>query len=482
MHVLDRLMADDKETGSLLDTKLPSDSSSLPPPYPVIQSKSPLASSRNGRPQKCAPSSPVTTSSAVVRAPLLDDRVVSAVMRSVPPLERAFSVPDSHDSYVNVAVTIDDHGCTSRAGRGSLKAATRRCDSARSARSAVLATVAADNGVEQTDSVTAGRTTTRRRREIPHHSFSSVHRVGSSSSVNLSRKSYERLTGLELPPTPTPLPNDAPITPDTPIVITVATSATLTSCRPHGSTPAVRNCVHQPRTSQQPGHLPSLLPTIKMDENNVPQIDVAITPTSEYFGEGGQTSMFTLGAPPAPRRRRSGSPSNRPRRHGVADGVGAGLVSAVTPSMQVPMLTVTHDVDDDSLISDYITPSPFSFSGRDVDRLANPFANLGDDISLYGTPKEEMAPFRELDASSRRISSSPTNYLRDQIVSFFQPSDNKLAMKLFGNKNALMKEKLRQKAAGNWVIHPCSNFRLYSYYLCCRTYTSTPYLGKPGSL
>ena len=54
---------------------------------------------------------------------------------------------------------------------------------------------------------------------------------------------------------------------------------------------------------------------------------------------------------------------------------------------------------------------------------------------------------------------SASNYLKDQIVSFFQVSDNKLAMKLFGNKNALMREKLRQRAVGNWVIHPCSNFR-----------------------
>jgi len=52
------------------------------------------------------------------------------------------------------------------------------------------------------------------------------------------------------------------------------------------------------------------------------------------------------------------------------------------------------------------------------------------------------------------------NDLRDQLIALFQPSDNKLAMKLFGNKNALMKEKLRQKAVGKWVIHPCSNFRL----------------------
>lgn len=77
----------------------------------------------------------------------------------------------------------------------------------------------------------------------------------------------------------------------------------------------------------------------------------------------------------------------------------------------------------------------------------------GDDISLYGTPKEELSP--TLPTKSVNFA----NDLRDQLIAMFQVSDNKLAMKLFGNKNALMKEKLRQKAVGKWVIHPCSNFR-----------------------
>uniref|UniRef100_T1KX15 Peptidase M13 C-terminal domain-containing protein n=1 Tax=Tetranychus urticae TaxID=32264 RepID=T1KX15_TETUR len=75
--------------------------------------------------------------------------------------------------------------------------------------------------------------------------------------------------------------------------------------------------------------------------------------------------------------------------------------------------------------------------------------NEKDDISLYGTPKEEMAPgFGEAKAS----------FMRHQIEALFQPSDNKLAMKLFGSKK-LMKERLRQKESGHWIIHPCSNFR-----------------------
>jgi len=66
---------------------------------------------------------------------------------------------------------------------------------------------------------------------------------------------------------------------------------------------------------------------------------------------------------------------------------------------------------------------------------------------------------------------STSNYLKDQIIAFFQVSDNKLAMKLFGNKTALMREKLRQRAVGNWVIHPCSNFR--QVFLASRTSTFT---------
>lgn len=51
------------------------------------------------------------------------------------------------------------------------------------------------------------------------------------------------------------------------------------------------------------------------------------------------------------------------------------------------------------------------------------------------------------------------SFMRNQLEALFQPSDNKLAMKLFGSKKALMNERQRQKAAGHWVIHPCSNFR-----------------------
>nr|XP_046912889.1 potassium/sodium hyperpolarization-activated cyclic nucleotide-gated channel 1-like [Dermatophagoides farinae] len=76
-----------------------------------------------------------------------------------------------------------------------------------------------------------------------------------------------------------------------------------------------------------------------------------------------------------------------------------------------------------------------------------------DNISLYGTPKEEMLP-------SLGDSKGPS-FMRSQIEALFQPSDNKLAMKLFGSKKALMNERMRQKESGLFIIHPCSTFRFY---------------------
>ena len=128
-----------------------------------------------------------------------------------------------------------------------------------------------------------------------------------------------------------------------------------------------------------------------------------------------------------------------------------------TPTLQDgrgPVITVTTHSDEELIRNSRPGAPPGEYSSA---------VHLGDETSLYGTPKEQTSPPpRELSEHQLRVPGGPSsasNYLRDQIISFFQPSDNKLAMKLFGNKNALMKEKLRQKAAGNWVIHPCSNFR-----------------------
>ncbi|XP_049964529.1 potassium/sodium hyperpolarization-activated cyclic nucleotide-gated channel 2-like [Schistocerca serialis cubense] len=120
---------------------------------------------------------------------------------------------------------------------------------------------------------------------------------------------------------------------------------------------------------------------------------------------------------------------------------------------------VTAIDDETLLIADFLSSS-LSNMNKDPAANAGPgaaagkvhFGGAGDDVSLYGTPKEEPGP-NPLAASEKQ------SFLKNQLQAIFQPTDNKLAMKLFGSKKALMKERIRQKAAGHWVIHPCSSFR-----------------------
>lgn len=103
-------------------------------------------------------------------------------------------------------------------------------------------------------------------------------------------------------------------------------------------------------------------------------------------------------------------------------------------------------------------------SGGPADFSGSKVHFSGDDGSLYGTPKEEpLTPsMTNLDKSGANVSSvgdSKPSFIRNQLQALFQPTDNRLAMKLFGSKKALMKERIRQKNVGHWIIHPCSNFR-----------------------
>ena len=72
-------------------------------------------------------------------------------------------------------------------------------------------------------------------------------------------------------------------------------------------------------------------------------------------------------------------------------------------------------------------------------------------------------------ARRRRQSFDPSLKGTSSIVNYFmdllKPSDNKLAMKLFGSRKGLLKERLRQQRAGHCIIHPCSTFRSLFLFL-----------------
>ncbi|KER25538.1 hypothetical protein T265_06998 [Opisthorchis viverrini] len=82
-------------------------------------------------------------------------------------------------------------------------------------------------------------------------------------------------------------------------------------------------------------------------------------------------------------------------------------------------------------------------------------------LNISLNPGVGLADMSYAEQGTEGAKQSTSSYLKEQFQAFFQPADNKLGMKLFGSKNALLKEKRRQVQQGKWVIHPCSSFRFY---------------------
>ncbi|KAG8192646.1 hypothetical protein JTE90_009678 [Oedothorax gibbosus] len=134
-----------------------------------------------------------------------------------------------------------------------------------------------------------------------------------------------------------------------------------------------------------------------------------------------------------PRAQHQGPPRRQDsvKIHVVHDPTNTGTDSLVT----------AHDEDED-LVNDYISPE-MNFNKEVVKGGKDGPSGEKDDVSLYGTPKEEIGP---------GIEATKPGFMRNQLEALFQPSDNKLAMKLFGSKKALMKERIRQKAPDTDII------------------------------
>lgn len=63
---------------------------------------------------------------------------------------------------------------------------------------------------------------------------------------------------------------------------------------------------------------------------------------------------------------------------------------------------------------------------------------------------------------------SNQTYMQRQFSSMLQPGVNKFSLRMFGSQKAVEKEQERVKSAGNWIIHPYSDFR----------YGTSPQLGN----
>ncbi|XP_055073929.1 potassium/sodium hyperpolarization-activated cyclic nucleotide-gated channel 2 [Misgurnus anguillicaudatus] len=72
-------------------------------------------------------------------------------------------------------------------------------------------------------------------------------------------------------------------------------------------------------------------------------------------------------------------------------------------------------------------------------------------------PKFEDGQILADDADSK----DNQTYMQRQFSSMLQPGVNKFSLRMFGSQKAVEKEQERVKSAGNWIIHPYSDFRFY---------------------
>uniref|UniRef100_A0A3Q3E097 Potassium/sodium hyperpolarization-activated cyclic nucleotide-gated channel 2-like n=1 Tax=Labrus bergylta TaxID=56723 RepID=A0A3Q3E097_9LABR len=56
---------------------------------------------------------------------------------------------------------------------------------------------------------------------------------------------------------------------------------------------------------------------------------------------------------------------------------------------------------------------------------------------------------------------SQASFMQRQFSSMLQPGVNKFSLRMYGSQKAVEREQERVKSAGNWIIHPYSDFRFY---------------------
>ncbi|XP_051990394.1 potassium/sodium hyperpolarization-activated cyclic nucleotide-gated channel 2-like [Xyrauchen texanus] len=88
--------------------------------------------------------------------------------------------------------------------------------------------------------------------------------------------------------------------------------------------------------------------------------------------------------------------------------------------------------------------------------------------TIHGSqqPRNSVTFLKSEDASQvvaedSETQGSQTSFMQRQFSSMLQPGVNKFSLRLYGSQKAVEKEQERVKSAGNWIIHPYSDFRFY---------------------
>ncbi|XP_060941076.1 potassium/sodium hyperpolarization-activated cyclic nucleotide-gated channel 2-like [Limanda limanda] len=92
--------------------------------------------------------------------------------------------------------------------------------------------------------------------------------------------------------------------------------------------------------------------------------------------------------------------------------------------------------------------------------------------SLYGGPSQNQQPRNSVTflkpedgppivPAEDGEQESQASFMQRQFSSMLQPGVNKFSLRMYGSQKAVEREQERVKSAGNWIIHPYSDFRFY---------------------
>lgn len=110
-----------------------------------------------------------------------------------------------------------------------------------------------------------------------------------------------------------------------------------------------------------------------------------------------------------------------------------------------------------------VTPAPTAVAPVDKKDSRVSFSNAppvhgptpNQPANSVGFPKFEDGQITADDGEAR----DNQTYMQRQFSSMLQPGVNKFSLRMFGSQKAVEKEQERVKSAGNWIIHPYSDFR-----------------------
>lgn len=129
----------------------------------------------------------------------------------------------------------------------------------------------------------------------------------------------------------------------------------------------------------------------------------------------------------------------------------AGFLAAQGPGAETASLGAPNAPTDkkDSRVSFSNAPSRKTSSPG---HGATPNQQPGNSVTF---PKSEDGQILADDGDTR----DNQTYMQRQFSSMLQPGVNKFSLRMFGSQKAVEKEQERVKSAGNWIIHPYSDFR-----------------------